>query len=524
MEKDKKLGEIKFIGNRKREGRMSDINESYSEFKDEMKNFIFKRAEDKKSMLDPKVIDHLFFEFQPQLSETFEKEVIGFLNTSDGGVIIIGVNEKGKVLGINEADILQLKIKYRLKNNISPTTTGLFDVAVETQNSKKTIKIMIASGREKPYYLSKKGMSSKGCFIRINKENEPMDDFMIKNLFAKRAEHSICNIKSRYQKLTFEQLKSYYQTMGSTQIEQPPKDLDLFTKERQYNYCAYLLSDKNDCSIKIDEYKGTNRVNLIENEELGLCCIVKSTIELLDKLKIKTNPLRDKSDVEIVAVREAVINAIVHNDYSSGIPPKFELFSDRIEITSVGAIAQGLSEENFFMGRCAPYNKELMRVFRDLGWVAQKGAGIKLILQNNPKSVYHFSENNIRIVLPYSKAVAESQSNITAVVGSQSNITAVAKSQSNIMAVAESQSNIMAVVGSQSKLTLGERTQFIKYSKKILLFCREPKSRKSIQEHLKLKNRDHFRKKILLPLIESKQLLLTHPDKPTSPNQQFYTA
>ena len=61
-------------------------------------------------------------------------------------------------------------------------------------------------------------------------------------------------------------------------------------------------------------------------------------------------------------------------------------------------------------------------------------------------------------------------------------------------------------------------------ARKILQYCSEPKSRAEIQEHMGLKNRDHFRKAILLPLIESGQLLMTLPDKPSSPKQQFYTA
>ena len=61
-------------------------------------------------------------------------------------------------------------------------------------------------------------------------------------------------------------------------------------------------------------------------------------------------------------------------------------------------------------------------------------------------------------------------------------------------------------------------------AEKVLQYCIEPKSRAEIQEHMGLKNRDHFRKAILLPLIESGQLLMTLPDKPSSPKQQFYTA
>ena len=62
-----------------------------------------------------------------------------------------------------------------------------------------------------------------------------------------------------------------------------------------------------------------------------------------------------------VALREAVINAIVHNDYSFEVPPKFEIFPDRLEITSAGRLPELMSKEEFFSGISIPRNKELMR-------------------------------------------------------------------------------------------------------------------------------------------------------------------
>ncbi|MCK5818166.1 MAG: putative DNA binding domain-containing protein [Psychromonas sp.] len=447
-----------------------------------MTNRLSKSTDDQSANDQSQLTDHLFFEFQSQLTDKLEKEVIAFLNTRDGGAIIIGVNAHGSVLGLNDADRLQLKIKYRLKHNISPSTMGLSDVVVMSQQSKQLIKIIIAGGSEKPYYLSKNGMSSQGCFIRNKNATEPMSNMMIKKLFAKRVDNSIVNIKSRHQNLTFEQLKNYYQEMYHTLNGQLPKGLDLYTKEGEYNYVAYLLSDKNDCSIKVEKYNGINRDDLIENEELGFCCLVKATSAALDKLKIENKSVFDKNKLDPVVMRESVTNAIVHNDFSSGTSPKIELFLDRLEITSVGAIPKELSEEDFFTGPSSPFNKELMRVFRDLNRVTQKGFGINLLLQKYPKSVYNFSHNYIRVILPFAQEVIDLQSKR---------------------------------VKAEPKVN--------KHSNKILLFCIEPKSRKDIQQHLKLKNRDHFRKNILLPLIDSKQLLLTLPDKPTSPMQQFYT-
>lgn len=106
---------------------------------------------------------------------------------------------------------------------------------------------------------------------------------------------------------------------------------------------------------------------------------------------------------DAVALREAVINAIVHNDYSYEGVPKFELFADRLEITSTGGMPQGVTREEFFQGYSIPRNKELMRIFRDLDMVEYLGSGMPRILRAYSQEVFHFTENFIRIVLPSAK-------------------------------------------------------------------------------------------------------------------------
>jgi len=112
---------------------------------------------------------------------------------------------------------------------------------------------------------------------------------------------------------------------------------------------------------------------------------------------------REREDFRLwnpVALREAVINAFVHNDYSKEIPPKFELFSDRIEITSAGGLPEGLSKTEFFEGFSVPRNKELMRIYRDLGLVEQLGSGVPRILQVYSKDCFTFSNNFLRMTFP----------------------------------------------------------------------------------------------------------------------------
>ena len=113
-------------------------------------------------------------ENKEQLNEDFEQEVIAFLNYKEGGIIYVGINKNGQVAGIQDIDLTQLQIKDRIKNNIQPSTLGLFDVIVETIDDKEVIKIVISSGTEKPYYLRKKGRTTEGCYIRIGSSKERM--------------------------------------------------------------------------------------------------------------------------------------------------------------------------------------------------------------------------------------------------------------------------------------------------------------------------------------------------------------
>ena len=106
-------------------------------------------------------------EYKQELTDDLEKEVVAFLNYKDGGFIYIGIDKDGNTLDISDFDVMQLKIKDRLRNNILPSCMGLFDIVTENRDGKNILKIIVASGMEKPYYVRKYGFSSKGCFIRV---------------------------------------------------------------------------------------------------------------------------------------------------------------------------------------------------------------------------------------------------------------------------------------------------------------------------------------------------------------------
>lgn len=350
-------------------------------------------------------------EYKRELNDTLEKEVVAFLNHRDGGQIHIGIEDSGERVGLTDPGGDQLKIKDRLRNNIQPSCLGLFDLVLENDEGKDWLRLIVASGSEKPYYLRKQGMSPRGCFIRVGSAAEPMEQRQIEQLFATRTRDSIGRIKSPRQDLSFAQLKIYYEGAGRPLGEQFASNLELLTEEGDFNYAAYLLADRNGTSIKVAKYSGTDRVDLIESEEYGNCCLAKATHQVLDRLDLENRTLtritskqrEEKRLYHPVALREAVINAIIHNDYSYEGVPKFELFADRLEITSTGGIPQGLSEGEFFEGYSMPRNKELMRIFRDLDLVEHLGSGMPRILQAYPKSSFRFTENFIRMAFPASE-------------------------------------------------------------------------------------------------------------------------
>jgi ATP-dependent DNA helicase RecG len=348
-------------------------------------------------------------ENKEQLNEDFEQEVIAFLNYKEGGIIYVGINKNGQVVGVENTDLTQLQIKDRIKNNIQPSTLGLFDVIVETIDDKEVIKVVISSGTEKPYYLRKKGRTSEGCYVRVGSSKERMTERMIDDMYAKRVKHTLKEIDSPRQELTFNQLKIYYEEHGLKLNDNFLQNLDLLTSEGKYNYNAFLLADENNISIKLVKYVGTNKLELLENMEYGNRCLITATQRLLDRLDVENTTYakieyfgrKEQEKIDSKALKEAVINAIVHNDYSYGNSPIVELYSDRVEITSAGGLPQELSQEEFLEGVTAPRNKELIRVFKDVELIENIGSGVLRILDAYDKSCFRFMEHFLRVSFKY---------------------------------------------------------------------------------------------------------------------------
>ena len=438
-------------------------------------------------------------ENKEQLNEDFEQEVIAFLNYKEGGIIYVGIDKNGQVVGVENNDLTQLQIKDRIKNNIQPSTLGLFDVIVETIDDKEVIKVVISSGTEKPYYLRKKGRTPEGCYIRIGSSKERMTERMIEEMFARRIKNSLKEIESPRQDLTFRQLKIHYEGNGMILNDNFARNLNLLTDEGKYNYNAYLLADENNISIKLVKYLGTNKMELIENQEYGYCCLITATQRILDRLtaentvyaKIEYNGRKEVEMIDSKALKEAVINAMVHSDYTLTTTPIIELYSDRIEITSGGGLPQGLSQEEFLEGVTAPRNKELIRVFKDVDLIENIGSGVLRILDAYDKSCFKFMDHFLRVSFKYKENPFEYDEKTDK---------------------------------KTTKKTDKKTTKKIKVKpqeKDVLNFCKDAKTLKEITTYFGFKDISTFKKNYINPLLEKGTLQLTIPEQPKNRNQKY---
>ena len=359
-------------------------------------------------------------EFKRELNDKFEKEVVSFLNAK-GGHIFIGINDDGSTYGVENIDELQLAIKNMIKDRISPSPVGFFEIIVEQKDSKNILHIIIASGNEKPYYVKKYGMCPQGAYTRVGSYCVQLTEKQIFDLYSRRTRTSLINIISPTQELTFTQLRIYYDEIGYQFTSNTFKQFHFQLETSEYNYLAYLLSDQNALVINVGKFKGDNVVELEEMKSYSNQSLIKTTheiIEFIDKQNkifttITSSKRKDEYLFDSIAMREAIVNALVHSDYRYENTPTFRIFDNHIEIISIGGLPEGIEKSEFLSGYMSPKNPQLMKIFKDLGFVEHMGTEIIRILSKYDESIFTFSSNFIKVSIPFNKEKNSSNSNET---------------------------------------------------------------------------------------------------------------
>ena len=206
-------------------------------------------------------------------------------------------------------------------------------------------------------------------------------------------------IESPTQKLTFNELEGYLnEHLKDSKFEKTM----LMTNKGKYNYNAFLLSDQNDIAIKLIEYAGTTNEKIINSYEYGKCSLITAVNKVLEKLEIKEILYdEEKNNIDKQALKEAVINSVIHNDYSSGDAPIIEVYSDRIEVISAGGLILSMTQKEFFDGMSLSRNPELTKIFERVGLVNNSGLGILRILDSYKKNCFEFGWNYLKVCFKY---------------------------------------------------------------------------------------------------------------------------
>ena len=363
-------------------------------------------------------------ELKEKINDQLPKEIEAFLNT-DGGTIYIGVTDDGRVLGVDQLDNTLRKISDIITDQIDPNALECVKPEVVFEDDKVLIKINITKGFASLYCIKKYGFSANGCHIRVGTTCKSMTLEMIKQRFEKGFVNYDLMIKtpSYYGNISFTKLKMLFLESGyHIEDDTFEKNLKLRTLDGDYNYLAELLSDTNMISLIFAKFKGLTKATYSERTDFGNQCYVlayekmKGRLELENICKTITS-VRPRKDIYLYdfdAVNEALINAIIHNDYRI-TSPLVSFFDDRLEIISHGGLPAGLSKEEFFKGISKPRNEQLSEIFKRLGIVEQTGHGIPTIIQKYGREAFDIKDNYINVIIPFNKEVLANHGAISGV-------------------------------------------------------------------------------------------------------------
>ena len=226
-------------------------------------------------------------------------------------------------------------------------------------------------------------------------------------------EDSLETIVSQYQDLSFNSLINSYSSKGIfLNLDTFKENLGLLTDDGKYNLLAQLLSDNSHINIRVAVFTGKSKADpMFSVKEFGMINLLLSLDKVLDYGDTFNIPQADernrivtRKDIFLFdanAYREAIINAFVHNDWTTNNAPMFTFYSDRIEILSHGALSPKLTIADFYKGKSEPKNKKLSDIFIQLHISERTGRGVPTILNSYGEKVFEFANNWIQVTIPF---------------------------------------------------------------------------------------------------------------------------
>ena len=355
-------------------------------------------------------------EFKSRFTEEIYKEVIAFANT-DGGVVYVGIDNDGNVVGLVDVDQEYTRITNGIRDAIMPDVTMFVRFTIQEN---QVVRITVSEGTNKPYYLKGKGLKPSGVYVRQGTSSVPASTDQIRRMIKESDGDLFEAMRSMEQDLTFEAAANAFQKYGIEFSPEKYRALGITQKNDElFTNLALVISDQCAHTTKVAVFGDDSNTTFKDNKEFGgsifkqledtfnylmLCNKTEAVFRGLERI--------EKQDYPEEAMREALLNALVHRDYSFSGSIIINVNDTRMEFISIGGLVPGLSTDDIRLGISQPRNKNLAEMFHRLRLIESYGTGIRRIYklyENCPvQPVIETTSNAFKMVLPNMNAIADS--------------------------------------------------------------------------------------------------------------------
>ena len=338
------------------------------------------------------------------------KEVIAFANTK-GGTLYIGVRNDGTVVGIEDVDRVTLQINNMVRDSIKPDVTMFVHYETQAVGGKTILAVTVQKGTGRPYYLASKGLKPSGVYVRNGTSTDPATDTAIRKMIKETDGDCFEDMRSLEQNLTFKAASAQFAKCKVPFDASKMQTLGLVSPDGIYSNVAMLLSDQCSSTIKAATFSGIDKSEFQDRREFGGSLFSQmedmyAYLDLRNRTKATFDGLyrHDARDYPEEALREALLNSLVHRDYSFSASTLISVYDDRIEFVSVGGLPNGIALEDILLGLSVCRNPKLAAVFYRLNLIEAYGTGMPKILKayagSGVKPKIEVSSNAFKITLP----------------------------------------------------------------------------------------------------------------------------
>ena len=349
-------------------------------------------------------------ELKREYIDAIKNTVTAFANC-DGGIIYIGINDDGTVCGVEDVDATMLRASGAIRDAICPDVTMFTEYSNEVMEGKNVVVITVQQGTARPYYIAGKGIRPEGVYVRQGASTIPATESAILAMIKETSGDSYESARSLQQNLTFDKTSEFFAKRDVAFSEAQMRTLHFIGSDDNYTNLALLLSDQCVHTTKLAVFEGSEKTVFKDRKELtgSLLSQLEEAYEFIDRYNRTRAEFSgldriDMRDYPTEAVREALLNAIVHREYSFSSSTLISIFDDRIEFVTIGGLVKGVLLEDIELGVSILRNEHLANIFYQLMLIEAHGTGIAKIRRSYAGAAVQpqieVTNNAFKITLP----------------------------------------------------------------------------------------------------------------------------